>query len=84
MEVMEFTDKDKKIVTISLPLDENYKIQINKDKIIFQTVRSFSDVSVELQEFLMKDYSDEEVNCFVKKARSELFNKEIHGKMIKS
>ncbi len=79
MEVMEFTDKDKKVVTISFPLEENYKIQIYKDKIIFRKVRSFSEISEEIQKYLKKDFSDKEINDLVKKARIELWTKEQHG-----
>jgi hypothetical protein len=76
MEVMEFTDKDKKVVTISFPLKENYKIQIYKDRVIFRRVRSFSEISEEIQKHLKKDYSDKEINDLVKKARIELWTKE--------
>ena len=79
MEVMEFTDKDKKVVTISFPLKENYKIQIYKDKVIFRRVRSFSEVSADIQKYLKKDYSDKGINDLVKKARMELWTKERHG-----
>lgn len=73
MEVIEITDKDKKVVTISFPLKENYKIQNYKDKVIFRRVRSFSEVSSELQNYLKKDYSDKEINDLVKKVRKELW-----------
>lgn len=73
MEVMEFTDKDKKVVTISFPLKENYKIQIYKDRVIFRRVRSFSEISEEIQKYLIKDYSDQEINDLVKKVRKELW-----------
>ena len=76
MEVMEFTEKDKKIVTISFSLQENYKIQIYKDKMIFRRVRSFSEISEEMQKYLKKDYSDEEINNLVKKTRVELWTEE--------
>ncbi len=59
---MEFTDKAKEVVTISFPKDENYKIQIHKDKIIFRKVRSFSEISEEIQKHLKKDCSDKEIN----------------------
>lgn len=78
MEVMEFNDKDKKVVTISLPLEENYKIQIYKDRIIFRKVRSFSEISEEIQKYLKKDYSDKEINDIVKRTRRELWTKEQH------
>ena len=76
MEIMEFTDKDKKIVTISFPLKDNYKIQIYEDKIIFRKVRSFSEISEEIQKYLKKEYSEKEINDLVKKARIELWTKE--------
>ena len=79
MEVMEFTDKDKKVVTISFPLKENYKIQIYKDRVIFRKVRSLSEVSEEIQKYLRKDYSDQEIPHLVKKVRKELWTSEKHG-----
>jgi hypothetical protein len=79
MEVMEFTDKDKKVVTISLPLEENYKIQIYKDRIIFRKVRFLAEVSEEIQKYLRKDYSDQEINDLVKKVRKELWTSDKHG-----
>ena len=73
---MEFTDKNKKVLTISFPLKENYKIQIYKDKVIFRRVRSFSEGSADIQKYLKKDYSDKEINDLVKKTRIELWTKE--------
>ena len=73
MEVMEFTDKDKKVITISLPLEENYKIQIYEDRVIFRKVRSLAEVSEDIQKYLKKDYSDQEINDLVEKARKELW-----------
>ena len=79
MEITEFTDKDKKVATISFPLKENCKIQIYKDRVIFRKVRSLSEVSEEIQKYLRKDYSDQEINDLVKKVRKELWTSDKYG-----
>ena len=76
MEVMEFIEKDKKVVTISFPLNENFKIQILEDKVIFERLHSFNELSKNIRKYLDKDYSDSEIDTMVKKTRQKLWKQE--------
>lgn len=80
MEVTEFIEKDKKIVTISLPLNENFKIQISENKVIFERLSSFDELSKDVKKYLKKDYLDEEIDVMVKDTRSKLWKQKKNAK----
>lgn len=62
MEVMQFTENDKKVVTISFPIQEDYRIKIFKDKVIFERVRNFAEISEDIRKHLTRDYTDQDVD----------------------
>jgi hypothetical protein len=41
-----------------------------------RNVRSFSEISEDVQKYIRKDYSDKEINDLVEKVRIELWTKE--------
>ena len=51
-------------------------LRIFKKRDIIRKVRSFSEISEDVQKYIRNDYSDKEINDLVKKARIELWTKE--------
>ena len=75
MDVNQYIDEGKKIVEISFPQQEDYKIQILDDKVIFERVRKFSEISGDLQKHLKKNISSNEIDKTIKNVRKELWGK---------
>ena len=73
MDVIQTIEKNIKVITISVPLNENFKIQILDDKVVFKKARLFSEISESVQKYLEKDYSDKEIDLLVKEKRGELW-----------
>jgi len=73
MDVIQTIEKNRKVITISVPLNENFKIQILDDKVVFKKARLFSEISESVQKYLEKDYSDKEIDLLVKEKRGELW-----------
>jgi hypothetical protein len=76
MEVVQYTENDKKVITIQFPIDEDYKIQILKDKVVFKKIRSFSEISDSVKNHLKKNYSDKDIDLLVKQTREKLWASE--------
>ena len=55
------------------------KPEIFKKRIRSRKIRSFSEISKDVQKYIRKDFSDKEINDLVKKARIELWTKEQRG-----
>ena len=79
MDVVQTIEKNKKVITISVPLDENFKIKILDDKVVFEKARAFSEISEDVQKHLSKDYTDREIDLLVKEKRNELWGKKSYG-----
>ena len=52
------------------------KPEIFKKRVGLRKVRSFPEISEDVQKYIRKDYSDKEINDLVEKVRIELWTKE--------